>query len=65
MYNTISQYVTKVVNAQFSENSIKEDKLLKAYFNYCAAPQYGDLTAFPKTPETIEQVAEVFTKIIW
>lgn len=44
---------------------MKTDKLLKAFFNYVSNPSYGDIKGFPKAPETLDQVVEVFTKIVW
>eukprot|EP00347_Sterkiella_histriomuscorum_P016089 403354533 len=65
IYDEIVVYVDKVIRQQFTEDSVKNDKLLKAFFNYIANPQYGDIKGFPKAPETLEQVIEVFSKIIW
>lgn len=65
IYDSIYEYVDKVIRAQFSESSVTEDKLLKAFFNYISNPVYGDIKGFPKAPESLEQVIEIFTKIIW
>lgn len=65
IYDAIQTYVDKVVRAQFTEETVITDKLLKSFFNYISNPSYGDIKGFPKAPESLDQVIEALTKIIW
>lgn len=65
IYDAIHTYVDKVIRAQFNEETVKTDKLLKAFFNGIASKDLGDIKGFPATPDSLETVIQVFTKIIW
>ena len=54
VYEAIHRYVNKVIKSQFSEDTVKEDKLLQAFFEGISKAEYGDIKGFPKKPESRE-----------
>ncbi|CDW84295.1 arachidonate 15-lipoxygenase [Stylonychia lemnae] len=66
IYDHIHKYVQKVISAQYpTDESVRNDKLLNAFFDGIASEKKGDIRGFPKTPNTVHTVIETLTKIIW